>query len=253
MRSVPHNEARIVISLVLIASPVAATSKQLLLIRHGVTNMNEYLSRVPYGERGFVDPGDFDTALTERGREMAAALEPALTAANAASNIELIVSSPLSRALDTASLATAGLSAAIPRIVNADIAERRYLSSDVGGSPAVLSAAFPPFAPSLEALPAQWWWEDQSAQAVAAARDKRLRLQGSSELTGVALPVEPAAAFLTRLERFRSWLNARTERKIVVVAHWGVFFSCLGRSLQNCELVECTMDDLLPSLMPPPD
>ena len=82
-----------------------AAPQQLLLIRHGVTNMNVYLSKNPYGQRGFYDPGDYDTRLTDDGREMAAALNPILTEDHARAPIELLVSSPLSRALQAASLA----------------------------------------------------------------------------------------------------------------------------------------------------
>ena len=227
-----------------------AAPQQLLLIRHGVTNMNVYLSKNPYGQRGFYDPGDYDTRLTDDGREMAAALNPILTEDHARAPIELLVSSPLTRALQTASLAMDGLDG-VPRVANADISERRYLSSDVGRNPSELAAEYPLFAPSLSALPSNWWWEDETAAGAAEA--ERLSLQGGTTLRGVSLPVEPNAHFLARLESFRGWLEARPERKIAIVAHWGVFYACLGRSLKNCELVSCTTDDLLSTLCPTPD
>ena len=48
--------------------------KRIHLVRHGVTHMNVYLTKNPYGGRGFEDPLDFDTRLTPRGVEQARSL-----------------------------------------------------------------------------------------------------------------------------------------------------------------------------------
>lgn len=248
------------ISLALAAS---ASSKELILIRHGVTNMNCYLRTCPYGTPGFVDPGDFDTRLTAEGVAQAEGLQPRLQAAHAAAPIELLISSPLTRALQTA---TAALGPTLADCVRQEasplIAERRWLSSDVGRAPgAGLATEFPKFGPSLEALPDRWWWEGDEAMCAAAAEERRslqnagrlLPWSQQRELEGVALPVEPSSVFLERLERFRTELLQRRERRIAVVAHWGVLRSLLGVSLENCGVVECTTDELLTTLLPPPD
>ena len=74
--------------------------KSLLCIRHGVTEMNVYLSGCPYGSPGFVDPGLFDTRLTAAGEALAASqLRKDLAAAHERDPIELVVSSPLTRAI----------------------------------------------------------------------------------------------------------------------------------------------------------
>ena len=57
-----------------------------------------------------------------------------------------------------------------------------------------------------------------------------LDLQGvaPADLRGVAMAVEPNDVFLARLRKFCYWLDARPERRIAIVAHWGVFYSLLG-------------------------
>lgn len=121
----------------------------LLLIRHGVTEMNEYLATVrqrarvicpcahddrlanaslcvtqhPYGSGGFVDPGLYDTRLTLRGKQQAIALQELIAQEHERAPIDLCIASPLSRALETADLALGGLS--VRYAVSADIAERR--------------------------------------------------------------------------------------------------------------------------------
>ena len=84
-------------------------------------------------------------------------------------------------------------------------------------------------------------------------------------LKGVSVPVEPNEAFLARLRDFHAWIEvcvcacvspllppeARPERRIAIVAHWGVFYALLGgKSLRNCELHQCT--ELLADPLAPP-
>ena len=238
--------------------------KTLLCVRHGVTEMNVYLSSHPYGTLGFVDPGLFDTRLTKEGEAQAAgALRTTLAAAHQRAPIELLVSSPLTRALRTAELGVGSLSG-VTKTVSPLLAERRYLSSDVGRSPRELRAEFPAFFADGEGEPLaeRWWWEGSAAEA-AAARSARQSLQQRrrllpwrrpppAPLQGEALPVEPAEHFVRRMRRFLMWLEQRPERRIAVVAHWGVHYSLLGRrSLDNCELVECAGSELGDPVAPP--
>lgn len=227
------------------------TVTQLLLIRHGVTHMNEYLATTPYGSRGFADPGLFDTRLTEEGERQATSLRATIADEHSREPIELLIASPLTRALATADLAFGDVR---PRcLVDPDLAERRYLSSDVGRPPADVAAEYPRFADALRALEASWWWEGDH-QAAEAALQSRLALQDSDELKGFALPVEPNQHFLRRVDRFRERLLALPEKRVAVVAHWGVLYALLGgRSLKNCELVVTTSDALPAALTPTPD
>tara|TARA_B110001452_G_scaffold231644_1_gene208566 strand:+ start:111 stop:1052 length:942 start_codon:yes stop_codon:yes gene_type:complete len=219
------------------------SDKSLLCIRHGVTDMNVYLSGCSYGSPGFVDPGLFDTRLTPDGEALAAsALRKNLAAAHERAPIELVVSSPLTRALKTAELGLGSLTG-IPRTVSPLIAERRYLSSDVGRSPSVLASEFPAFFSdaATNSLAERWWWAGSEADADA-AREQRLALQrrklpplqrSNWKLQGEALPVEPEEQFVRRIQKFMTWLEERPERRIAIVAHWGVHTACSKRHLRG--------------------
>lgn len=115
--------------------------------------------------------GFWDTRLDTRGVAQAEALNHQLLkeAANWATNkdaqIDLIVSSPLSRALHTASLAFEGEPLRqVPRAVHAGLRERMWLSSDVGTSPDELSAAWSGKDWDFSELENRWWYTDDSWQ-----------------------------------------------------------------------------------------
>jgi len=230
---------------------MAAAIKSVLLIRHGVTEMNEYLGSTPYGMPGFVDPGLFDTRLTERGRRQAEGLQQWLSEEHTRQPFDLVISSPLTRALATADIALGPVPARCD--VDPDLAERCWLSSDVGRAPSEVAQDFPRFAKALGSLNDEWWWEGDRT-AAEAAKGARLTLQGAKVLEGVALAVEPSDHFLMRVQRFRDRLLAADEKRIVVFAHWGVFYALTGgRSMRNCEVVVCTAEELRVPLKAPPD
>eukprot|EP00966_Prymnesium_polylepis_P281482 6503847-Prymnesium_polylepis.1 len=138
--------------LLLACLSTAMSVKKIYLLRHGQTAMNVYLNDHPIGSSGFVDPPLWDTRLTERGAVQAAELSSTVCEYHEASAIELVVSSPLTRALDTATRALGTLTKAVPCVACPEIAERRYLSSDVGRPRTVLADEFPAFGDSLRGI-----------------------------------------------------------------------------------------------------
>ena len=115
-----------------------------------------------------IDSTDAQRRLGLAGEALAASeLRKNLAAAHERAPIELVVSSPLTRALKTATLGLGSL--AIPRTVSPLIAERRYLSSDVGRTPSVLASEFPSFFAdaAADSLAERWWWEGSEAEAAA--------------------------------------------------------------------------------------
>lgn len=48
-------------------------------------------------------------------------------------------------------------------------------------------------------------------------------------------------AWTQRFERFTEWMLARSEMRIIVVAHYGFLFESLGLKLDNCEVVQCSV------------
>jgi len=175
------------------------------LIRHGQSTFNALFDL----DRG-VDPLHFDARLSQIGIEQVAA------ARQAASEIpvDLVVVSPLTRALQTA----VGLfgDAAVPMIVTDLHCERVEHSCDVGRSPSALAAEFPML--TFDHLGDPWWHNGQE--------DDR----------GVA--VEPDRLFAQRVTDFSRWLRARPEVVVVVVGHGEFFRRLSGCYLRNCEIME---------------
>lgn len=189
---------------------------RVLCIRHGESTFN-----AAHRATG-IDPMHFDAPLTETGRAQVAEARERLRSVE----IDLVVTSPLTRALQT----TAGLFAdhpsAPPFLVEVLHRECQESSCDVGRGPAVLAAEFPDF--RLDHLPEVWW-----------------HVEGVEDLRG--FHVEPRDLFHGRVSAFRDWLRARPERSIAVVGH-GTFFARLtGRFLANCEIVPLDLDTPLPA------
>ena len=174
-------------------------------IRHGQSTFNAHFAET--GE----DPLHFDAPLTELGQRQVAERAPVLRQ-NA---YELVVTSPLTRAIQT-TMGLFGNHPAAPAIL-VECLHREHLESscDVGRAVSHLSQEFPHL--SFGHLEEVWWHNE-----------------GEANERGFI--VEPAHVFEDRVERFRGWLVERPEKLIAVVGH-GTFFSKLtGRFLANCEV-----------------
>jgi broad specificity phosphatase PhoE len=173
-------------------------------VRHGQSEFNAAFERSRP-----VDPMIFDPRLTALGRAQAAALAiPAHWA-----GVELVVTSPLTRAIETALLAFAGTRA--PILVHDLHRERLEHSGDVGRARAALAAEFTGL--DFGALPEIWWHHEPGAPG--------------------SIAVESEAALRARVAAFRAWLAGRPERDIAVVGH-GTFLNRLtGHVFANCEVL----------------
>jgi glucosyl-3-phosphoglycerate phosphatase len=174
-------------------------------IRHGQSTFNAHY------EISETDPLHFDAPLSEMGHWQVA---------EAAAKVrdfpyELIVTSPLTRALQT----TLGLFKNHPSAlrIQVECLHREHLanSCDVGRSPALLFKEFSGLA--FDHLDEVWWHK-------AGAPDER------------GIVVEPEETLAERVRQFRDWLSARPERLIAVVGHGTFFYHLTGRHLQNCEI-----------------
>ena len=56
---------------------------------------------------------------------------------------------------------------------------------------------------------------------------------------------EPKVVFKNRMVALKRWLEAREEKTIALVAHWGVLRALTGRDFENAEIYECSSDMLL--------
>jgi broad specificity phosphatase PhoE len=174
-------------------------------IRHGQSTFNAAYELEP------VDPLHWDAPLTELGREQARA------AAAQVRDVpyELIVTSPLTRALQT-TLTLFGDHPSAGRI-RVESLHRECLESscDVGRAPVALRQDFPDL--TFDHLDEVWWHRD-----------------GEPDHRGLVL--ESREILDERVRAFRDWLQGRPERLIAVVGHGTFFFHMTGRFLRNCEI-----------------
>ena len=177
--------------------------KTVHLIRHAQSTFNAAV------ELTGVDPMHPDARLSPLGRQQVEEARSEL----AALDHELIVTSPLTRAIETAVGLFGGGRA--PIVVEPLAREWLCSSCDVGRSPRALAAAYPDLV--FDHLEDPWWHV------------------GACDPNGI--PVEPEEALLSRVTAFRTWLVARPERAITVVSHGGFLFRLSGQSFANCGLV----------------
>lgn len=121
------------------------TSKTVLCIRHGESTFNAFASA------NGVDPLHYDARLSEMGEDQVRRAREMLR--NVA--IDLVITTPLTRALQTAAGLFVDHPSSPPILVEALHRERVENSCDVGRSPALLSKAFPAF--TFDHLPEVWW------------------------------------------------------------------------------------------------
>lgn len=168
-----------------------------------------------------------DAPLTERGKQQADSL--ASTLASLAP--QLVVTSPLTRAIQTCLRACVSLPKQSTTFVVSPLCrERLAYSCDIGTPATVLAARYPFLDFSGLHPPEAWWWMSPNVHdASPMVSLQLLRRQRSSS----SREIEPLAAVQARTNDFRRWLIRRPETKVAVFAH-GVFNNGLvadGRSL----------------------
>jgi len=205
--------------------------KHIIFIRHGTTEMNEALSLNPWGSKVFRDARLWDTVLSARGQDEAKKLNEQIKHGGAfaalKSPIELIVSSPLTRTLQTSELVFEGYNPAIPRIVLPLASERVYMSSEVGTPSDILKTKFSAWDFSEIKTTGAWWYVPSDTDNAAV----EWRPPGD-----YACPGEPKEAFIARMKALKLWLDKRPEKMICLVTHWGVSKALTGLELGNCEV-----------------
>lgn len=152
------------------------------------------------------DPDVHDAPLSELGLRQVA--ETCLRLAQ--TEVELAVTSPLTRAIQTCTGLFAGRGIRI--VVEALHREYRGSSCDFGRSPKLLAQQFPEL--DFSHLEDPWWHVDPAGG------------------------LEPLELFTQRVSGFRNWLAARPERTIAVVGHGTFFYHLAGRPFENCEVFD---------------
>lgn len=241
-----------------------ATSKLIAIIRHGQTDMNVHLHNQVWGAPGFIDPNFVDTRLTQLGARQAKKLNENINdnvhGYGELAKADLLISSPLTRALQTSELVFNGTTffpanltscASQPKkkVVQPLATERLYLSSDIGRSHEELEAEFPLWDYDLLEPSNIWWYHHTDfnlsengteVQSLDQPPYVEWRPDGKYVCAG-----EPAAVFRNRMKKLRQWLYDRPEPLIVLTCHWGVARALTGKELENCEVVRMKREDLL--------
>jgi len=223
--------------------------KRIVLIRHGCTHMNEYLSKpgTRWGEPTFEDDWRFrDTTLSPLGVKQAKQLYEKFSPnpngrdelhTLLTQEVDLVVVSPLKRALQTVEI---GLFSHVrnsivktPIIATPYASERVYLCSDIGSHVQELRQTYPfvDFQSGFHPInhpPHEWWWTPMLDEAP----EWRPYGQGQKYVN----VGEPEHAFHSRMQKLYDWLHSRQEQTIVLVCHWGVLEYLTGHDFHNCEV-----------------
>lgn len=173
----------------------ALASKRVLFIRHGQGMHNTSMMGWE-----LIDP-----PLTRKGEGQAQTLHEQLLAEPDFSSVELVITSPLTRAMQTALGGFDGVK--VPFMVSPILRERLGAPCDVGLPPSKLTERIPEISgwTGFDKLDQEWWCTD---------------------------PIE--LDLLERVEKFKDFVSARPEKVIAVVGHGGFFSRILGFHLKNC-------------------
>lgn len=230
--------------------------KKFYFIRHGLTEMNEILHEIGWANPDFVDCDLWDTRLSSKGIKQTIALHHEWSDACPIDwgTVDIILASPLSRAMETANILFGHehqiAPSRLPKVAHPVLRERLFMSSDVGRSKKDLALEFPDW--DLNELPDEkpWWFVHESTSQVLNEESGKIdiihrpyvewRPPGKYSCEG-----EPTDVFRQRLREVKSWLKSRPENTIVVVVHWGIIRGLTGLDVRNCELVRCFESELL--------
>jgi broad specificity phosphatase PhoE len=221
-----------------LSTDAVAPSKIIRFLRHGQAAHNVNAERMKgegctYDEFLLAMEKDdaFDAPLTPHGIKQARDTATLPGALNAAPGIELVVSSPLSRAIDTADLVFPSLSESVPRVCIEDIREiSGKLLNGKRRSTSELAALYP-----------NWDFSDVPTQ-----EEEQWEKWGSS--------LETSESTRQRAYNVMCWLWQRPETDIVVAGHGGIFKLLVNghplvetagpgmqANFQNCELRSCRL------------
>jgi glucosyl-3-phosphoglycerate phosphatase len=212
-------------------------TKQLLLIRHGISLANEWMDREGnrWGDATFADPPTLtDARLSHRGEQQARDMATRLQDHHDwLQRVELVIVSPLTRTLQTMELGVLPcLSPSVPILAHHDMSERVYTASDTGRPVSELMKEFPHV--DFGVVPSDHWWYHTSGKKVESLElVEEWRPFGQGQTYSV--PGEPIDVFQERIERFRIWVASRPEKTIVMVSHWAILKEWAGIEFENCE------------------
>ncbi len=268
------------------------SSKRIIFIRHGKTYMNELIGGggITFGQPDFTDIFQDaedqkkyqDSPLSEVGIQQARSLNSKLRdlkekkpgasdalgpsdssrSTDFLDDLDLVVVSPLTRALQTLELSLYEhiVDSDVPILAVASAAERLYLVSDLGKPRSELRPNYPfvdfdsafssdngskssSECSSNEEDHLDVWHFSPTKQL----KDEYVEWRPHGQGQLYACLGEPSEQFDRRMSNFYYWLESREENCIAIVCHAGVIeWMTSGQQYANCELRVQTFNDLRP-------
>jgi broad specificity phosphatase PhoE len=179
----------------------------MILVRHGQSEFNVHYNRTR------IDPGIEDPALTEVGRQQAAAAAEQL----AREGVRRLLVSPYRRTLETAEVIAAALD--LPIEIEPLLRERMAFTCDIGSVRSLLTQRWPHL--RFDHVEEQWWPSEEETEDRLVLRCRR---------------------FHRAAREMADW------RSVAAITHWGFVRGLTGRELRNGELLRFD-----PHLQPLPD
>jgi broad specificity phosphatase PhoE len=212
-------------------------NKQLLCVRHGISEANEMMSRPgnQWGEPTFRDdPSLLDARLSETGKIRTQQDLPRqlrqqenLKSFIQEQGVEMVLISPLTRCLQTYMYGVEPVlkecipdfEAKVPVLAIPLLRERVYTASDTGRPSSILKEEFPSVNFDACEQHHDRWWYGGNLDDSTSLPEWRPFGQGQ----WYAVPGEPEDVFDQRIRDLDEWLSQRKEKRILIVSHWGVF------------------------------
>ena len=188
-------------------------------IRHGQSELNAHMDS--HGR----DPGIHDPSLTTKGKAQVHAAAAQL----AGQGITHILSSPYTRALQTAEIIADVLKVTIQ--LEPLVAEKQFYSCDVGTPVSSLKPRWPKL--DFGALAHEHWWLPPDL----------LREIEAKDTVALHRQRETPAHFQQRVHAFREkWDTHEHRAGLLIVSHWYFIQSVTGQGLTNGEVVMVAAD-----------
>ncbi|KAN0042484.1 hypothetical protein ACTFIV_005051 [Dictyostelium citrinum] len=208
-------------------------SKEIFIIRHGESTFNKH-----YNE--FEDPYLFDARLTEFGEKQANQLSSD-NVREFLKDIELVVTSPLTRALDTTKIGLLPLikDKSIKCLVSSIHRELLTTSDDNGRIKSVIEKEYPEFDFSL--VNDERWWIPDMEELI----ELKTNFSIDTNQYFKKIPFrESESQLLKRVEQFKQFLLNRPESSIAVVGHADFFYYFTqphDLPLNNCQIIKLNL------------
>ncbi|KAK5580080.1 hypothetical protein RB653_000093 [Dictyostelium firmibasis] len=203
--------------------------KEIFIIRHGESTFNEQYNELE-------DPYLFDARLTEFGEKQANQLSNNVR--ELLKDVELVITSPLTRALDTTKIGLLNLikDKSIKCLVSPIHRELLTTSDDNGRIKSIIEKEYPEFDFSL--INDERWWIPEIDDLFEIKSNLSIDINQYFKKSPFR---ESESLLLKRIEEFKKFLLTRSESIIAVVGHADFFYYLTQPQdlpMNNCQIIK---------------